>query len=53
MIFVLIMAVSFIVTTILGVVMAVKYGRNRRAAYYCLVLGVAFPLVLILIRALA
>jgi hypothetical protein len=52
LIFVLIMAVSFVVTTILGVVMAIKYGRSRRAAYYCLAFGVAFPLALILIRAL-
>jgi hypothetical protein len=47
--FVLVMAGSFIVTTILGIVMAVKFGRSRRAAYYCLAFGVAFPLVLILI----
>ena len=52
-IFALIMAVSFIVMTILGVAMAVKYGRSRRAVYCCLAFGVVFPLVLILIRALA
>ena len=52
-IFVLFMTVSFIVMTILGVVMAVKYGRSRRAVYYCLAFGVIFPLALILIRALA
>jgi hypothetical protein len=52
-IFVLGMTVSFIIMTILGVVMAVKYGRSRRAVYYCLAFGVVFPLVLILIRALA
>jgi len=44
------MALAFIVTTILGIMMAVKYGRNRRAAYYCLRFGVAFPLLLILIQ---
>ncbi len=49
MIFVLGMAVSFIITTVLGVIMAIKYGRNRRAAFYCLAFGIAFPLVLILI----
>jgi len=53
MISVLIMAVSFIVTTILGVIMAFKFGRNRQAAYYGLACGFVVPLVLILIRALA
>lgn len=48
--FIVLMAVAFIITTILGIMMAVKYGRNRRAAYYCLAFGVAFPLLLILIR---
>ena len=52
-IFVLLMTVSFIVMTILGVMMAVKYGRSRRSVFYCLALGVIFPLVLILIRAFA
>ena len=51
--FVLIMTVSFIVMTILRVVMALKYGRSRRVVYCCLALGVIFPLLLILIRALA
>jgi hypothetical protein len=41
--FVLAMTVSFIVMTIMGVVMAFKYGRNRRVAYYCLALGVIIP----------
>lgn len=49
-IFVLLMALSFIITTILGVIMALKFGRSRRAALACLAFGVAFPLVLILIR---
>ena len=52
-IFVLVMAASFIVTTILGVMMAIKFFKNRRAAFYCLAFGVVFPLILILIRALA
>jgi len=52
-IFVLFMAVSFIVTTILGVLMALRYGRSRRAAIYCLAFGAAFPLILVLIRAFA
>jgi hypothetical protein len=53
MIFVIVMAVSSIVTTVLGVIMAVKFGRNRRAAYLCLAFGVAFPVVLILIKFVA
>jgi len=53
MIFALFMALSFIATTILGVIMAIQYGRNRRAAFYCLAFGVVVPLVLILIKALA
>src|ERR671929_22014 len=44
MIFVLIMAGSFILSTVLGVVMALKYGRSRRAAVWCLGGGVALPL---------
>lgn len=50
-VFALIMTVSFIVMTILGVVLAVKYGRSRRAVYGCLAFGVIFPLTFILIRA--
>ncbi len=52
-IFVLIMTVSFIVMTILGVVMALKYGRSRPAVYCSLAFGVIFPLMFILIRVLA
>ncbi|HXI69797.1 MAG TPA: hypothetical protein VNN22_05495 [Verrucomicrobiae bacterium] len=52
-VFVLTMTVSFIVMTILGVVMAMKYGQSRRVVFYCLALGVILPLMLILIRALA
>jgi hypothetical protein len=47
--FVVLMALAFITTTLLGILMAVNYGRNRRTAYYCLAFGVAFPLLLILI----
>jgi hypothetical protein len=50
--FVLLMAVSFIATTILGVLMALKFGRSRRAAIYCLAAGVLVPLSLVLIRLL-
>jgi hypothetical protein len=51
-IFVLLMAVCFIFTTILGIMMAVKYGRNRRVAYGCLAFGIVFPLLLIVIELL-
>lgn len=47
--FVFAMAGSFIGTTLLGVVMAVKYGRSRRAAFGCLDFGILLPLVLILL----
>jgi len=52
-VFALVMTVSFIVMTILGVVLAIKHGRSSRAAYYCLAFGVVFPLVFILVRAFA
>src|ERR1700761_6693546 len=35
--FVLLMALSFIVSVVLGIVMALKFGRSRRSAIYCLV----------------
>jgi hypothetical protein len=44
------MAASFIVTTILGVVMAFKYGRSRKAASYCLAAGLLVPSFLVLLR---
>jgi hypothetical protein len=49
MMFVLIMAASFIATTILGIVMALKFRRSRRAALYCLAAGGAIPVAIILI----
>ena len=49
-VFVLMMAVSFIITTILGVVMALKFGRNRRASMLCLAFGILFPIILVLLR---
>lgn len=51
-IFVIVMTASFILMTILGIVMAIKYGRSRRVAYGCLAFGIACPLILILLRAL-
>jgi hypothetical protein len=40
--FVLVLTVSFIFTTILGVMMAVKFRRSRRAVYGCLGVGRSF-----------
>ena len=51
--FVLAAATAFIVTTVVGIVMAFKFSRSRRAAVYCLVAGVLIPLLLILIRLIA
>lgn len=48
--FVIVMAARFILTTILGVIMAVKFGRNRKAALWCLALGVVIPGVMVLVR---
>jgi len=33
-----------------GVVMALKFGRNRKAAVYCLAAGVPIPAITILAR---
>jgi hypothetical protein len=49
-VFVIIMALSFILTIILGVIMAMKFGRNRKAAFYCLALGVVMPAVFVALR---
>ena len=46
--FVVAMAVSFIFTIVLGIIMAFKFG-HKRAAVYCLLGGVAVPLVLVLL----
>lgn len=52
-VFILAMSASFIISTILGVVMALKFGRSRRAAWVCLALGVLLPLTAVLIRVFA
>ena len=52
MLFVAAMAAGLMLTTLLGVVMALKFGRSRKVATGCLAFGVAFPLVLVLIRLL-
>ena len=48
--FVIIMAVSFVISIVLGVIMAFKFTRSRKAAFYCLALGVIIPAALILLR---
>jgi hypothetical protein len=50
-IFVLLMALSFIATVVLGIVIALRTGRNRKAAFWCLAAGVIIPLVLVLVQA--
>lgn len=47
--FIVLMATGFIVSIVLGVILAVKYGRKRSATYGCLVFGVLFPSALMLI----
>ena len=48
--FILATAVGFILTVILGVVMALKYGRSRKAAIGCLCAGVVIPLAAVLVK---
>jgi hypothetical protein len=43
------MAASFVLTTILGVIMALKYGTSRRTAIYCLIVGILLPVGIILV----
>jgi hypothetical protein len=49
---VILMAVSFVVSIILGVIMAFKFTKSRKAAFYCVALGVVIPAVLVLFRTL-
>jgi hypothetical protein len=48
--FVVAMAVGFILTTVLGVVMALRFGKSRRAAIACLLVGLLLPLGLVLLK---
>lgn len=50
--FVLAMAIAFIITTVLGIVMAIRFGRSRKAAYLCLAIGTIVPVALVLMRVL-
>jgi hypothetical protein len=51
-VFVVIMAVSFVISIILGIFMAFKFTKSRKAAFYCLAPGVIIPAVLVLLRTL-
>jgi hypothetical protein len=46
------MALGFIFSTILGIIMALTQGVHRKAAFYCLAFGVLFPLAVITISVL-
>ena len=45
--FVILMALSLILNIVLGVVMAFKFG-HKRAAFYCLMVGIVVPLIFVL-----
>jgi hypothetical protein len=47
--FILLMALGFIFTTVLGVIMAVTQGGHRRTAFYCIAFGILFPLAIMLV----
>ena len=47
--FIVVMALGFIVSAVLGIIMALTQGTNRKAAFYCLALGVLFPLAVMVI----
>lgn len=50
MFFVLIMSLAFILTIALGVVMALKHARSKKVVWVCLIFGVLFPVLLVLLR---
>jgi hypothetical protein len=47
--FIVLMALGFIVSTILGIIMALTQGMHRRTAFYCLGFGILFPLTVMVI----
>jgi|SRR6185312_2348793 hypothetical protein len=49
--FIVLMSAGFVITVILGILMALTQGTNRRKAFYCLAFGVVFPLAVIAIAA--
>ena len=48
--FVVAMAVSFVISTLLGIMLALKFTKSRTAALICLALGVIIPALLVLLR---
>jgi len=50
--FVVLMSISFILTTILGVLIALKHGQNSKAAIVSIVLGVTTPLGMVIFMVL-
>ena len=42
-------AIGLIVTTILGIIMAFRYGRSKPSVILCLLAGVVIPAALLLI----
>jgi hypothetical protein len=51
--FIVLMAIGFVITTILGIVMALTQGSNRKTAFYCLTFGVLFPMIIMAISVFA
>ncbi len=47
--FMLAAAVGLVFTTILGIVMAFRFGRSRSTVSTCLVAGVAIPVIILLL----
>ena len=47
--FSILMALGFIVSAVLGIVMAFTQGTKRREAFYCVAFGVLFPLVVMVV----
>jgi len=49
---VIIMSLSFVISVILGVLMALQFNKSRRAVIICLALGVFLPAILVLLKTL-
>jgi ABC-type nitrate/sulfonate/bicarbonate transport system permease component len=47
--FILAAAIGLVATSILGIIMAIRFGRSRRWSLSCLLAGVAVPIVILLI----
>jgi len=47
--FIVLMAMGVIITTVLGVVMALTQGGKRKRALYCIAFGILFPLAVMLV----